>query len=66
MLSSKLFSDNEKMAKGLNTNKNWIDNVLNEFKDIETINNSLVIAQSLKAIKIIECCYKIITMYKSI
>jgi hypothetical protein len=42
-----LFSDNEKMAKGLNTNKNWIDNVLNEFKDIETINNSKETAPSL-------------------
>jgi hypothetical protein len=41
-----LFSDNEKMAKGLNTNKNWIDNVLNEFKDIETINNSKETAPS--------------------
>ncbi len=41
-----LFSDSEKMADGLNTNKNWIDDILNEFNNIETINNSKATAPS--------------------
>ncbi|WP_237732504.1 DUF4276 family protein [Bathymodiolus thermophilus thioautotrophic gill symbiont] len=41
-----LFSDSEKMADGLNTNKNWIDDILNKFGNIETINNSKETAPS--------------------
>ncbi len=41
-----LFSDNEKMAAGLGTQKDWIDAVLSEFDDIETINNSKETAPS--------------------
>lgn len=41
-----LFSDSEKMAKGLNTDKDWIDNILSEFSNIETINNSKETAPS--------------------
>ncbi|WP_241156934.1 DUF4276 family protein [Bathymodiolus thermophilus thioautotrophic gill symbiont] len=41
-----LFSDSEKMADGLNTYKNWIDSILNEFGNIETINNSKETAPS--------------------
>ncbi|WP_237731585.1 DUF4276 family protein [Bathymodiolus azoricus thioautotrophic gill symbiont] len=41
-----LFSDNEKMAAGLGTYKDWIDAVLSEFDDIETINNSKETAPS--------------------
>ena len=41
-----LFSDNEKMAAGLGTQKDWIDAVLSEFYDIETINNSKETAPS--------------------
>jgi hypothetical protein len=35
-----LFSDAEIMAKNLNVSQNWIDNILNEFNDLEGINNS--------------------------
>ena len=41
-----LFSDNEKMAAGLGTQKDWIDAVLSEFYDIEKINNSKETAPS--------------------
>ena len=35
-----LFSDAEIMANNLNVSQNWIDGVLNEFNDLEEINNS--------------------------
>ncbi len=41
-----LFSDSEKMAKTLNTNKNWIDEILSEFNNPEKINNSKQTAPS--------------------
>ena len=41
-----LFSDNEKMAAELGTQKDWIDAVLSEFYDIEKINNSKETAPS--------------------
>ncbi|WP_139458600.1 DUF4276 family protein [Bathymodiolus thermophilus thioautotrophic gill symbiont] len=50
-----LFSDSEKMADGLNTNKNWIDEILNKFGNIETINNSKETAPSKRIGK--RCAY---------
>jgi hypothetical protein len=41
-----LFSDAEIMAKSLNVSQNWIDNILNEFNDLEGINNSKETAPS--------------------
>lgn len=41
-----LFSDAEIMAKNLNVSQNWIDNILNEFNDLEGINNSKETAPS--------------------
>jgi hypothetical protein len=41
-----LFSDSQKMANGLNTDKNWIDEILSKFNNIEKINNSKETAPS--------------------
>lgn len=41
-----LFSDAEKMARGLNTNQYWIDKILSKFGNIEEINNSQETAPS--------------------
>ncbi len=41
-----LFSDAEIMANHLNVPQNWIDNILNEFNDLERINNSKETAPS--------------------
>ncbi|VVH62341.1 hypothetical protein BSPWISOX_880 [uncultured Gammaproteobacteria bacterium] len=41
-----LFSDSVKMASGLKTNQGWIDEVVNDFSDLETINNSKETAPS--------------------
>jgi hypothetical protein len=32
-----LFSDSVKMASGLKTNQDWINEVINDFSDLETI-----------------------------
>jgi hypothetical protein len=41
-----LFSDSVKMASGLKTNQDWINEVINDFSDLETINNSKETAPS--------------------
>jgi hypothetical protein len=41
-----LFSDSVKMASGLKTNQGWVDEVVNDFSDLETINNSKETAPS--------------------
>lgn len=50
-----LFSDAEKMANGLNTHQNWIDDILSEFSDLEKINNSKDNAPSKRIGR--ECLY---------
>jgi len=41
-----LFSDAKIMANNLNVSQSWIDNILNEFNDLEKINNSKETAPS--------------------
>ncbi|BAS67143.1 DUF4276 family protein [Bathymodiolus septemdierum thioautotrophic gill symbiont] len=41
-----LFSDAEIMANGLDTSQNWIDSIVNDFPNLETINNSKETAPS--------------------
>lgn len=46
-----LFSDAIKMAQGLNTHQTWIDKIVSQFTDVETINNSKKTAPSKRIIK---------------
>ncbi len=50
-----LFSDAQKMANVLNTNQNWIDDILSQFNNLEEINNSQETAPSKRIEK--QCLY---------
>ncbi len=50
-----LFSDAQKMANGLGTQQNWIDNILSQFSNLEKINNSKETAPSKRIKK--QCLY---------